>query len=685
MGEEEEEEECKFFGQVLTPEGIKIDPDKIKAIQDMQPPSNKQELESYLGMVNYLKRHSFKLTQLTRPFVDLMKKHAIFSWQSKHQGAFEEIKKVITNAPILAFFDVNAEHIIQTDASSKGLGAVLLQNGKPVVFAGRALLPAEARYSTLERELTAIVFALHRLHNYIHGGKITIQTDHKPLVSMYNREVHLSSTRQQRLLLKIHEYDVKMEHLKGKNNCIADALSRMLTLKSTNSQAEPEVAIPLHAITSTVNASESRLAKLRRATTSDPVMNQLSHYILHGWPPHRHLANSIVHDYWNYKNELSVEDGLLYKGDRLVIPVSQRKEFIKDLHVGHFGEEKTLLRARQLVFWPNLTEDIRSAVRSCTTCQADRPSLQKEPMIPHDVPAAPWEKLGIDFFEWNGNQYLLVADYFSKFPIVRAMSSTSTAKTVSVLKTIFAEYGIPCEVFTDQGPQFVSQEFNDFATKYQFEVKHSSPRYPQSNGFAEAMVKIVKGIMSKAHRSGCDLPLAMLAYRTTPFKSGVASPAELLNQRRYKDLIPIRQRMSTQQENSRESLLAAKQSSAELYNRHAKQREELEELQRVWFQKDPNQSSWQPATVVEVAQQPRAYLVQDDAGSRYQRNSRNVRAAENAALVEERDTQPTSPTPNKSSHRPSDIPDAHRDGGTVTRSGRWSKKPLRYGYADQNQ
>jgi hypothetical protein len=483
----------------------------------MHTPSNKQELESYLGLVNYLKRHSYQLTHLTKPFNDLMQKNAIFSWESSQDEAFQAIKKVITSAPVLEFYDVQANHVIQTDASNKGFGAVLLQNDKPVIFAGRGLLPAEHNYSTIEKELAAIVFALRRMHHFIHGGKVLVQTDHKPLVAMFNRQVHLSSMRQQRLLLKLYEYDVQMEYLKGKNNVIADALSRLTA--STEQIVEPDTVIPVHTITSTINASESRLERLRKATASDSIMNQLSHYIIHGWPTHRHLSDPLTFDYWNYKSEISIEDGIIFKGDKLVIPEAERVSYTKDLHVGHLGEEKTLLRARQLVFWPNLTNDIRAVVSGCTSCQADRPALQREPMIPHEMPARPWEVVGIDFFEWNGSHYLLIADIFSKFPVIRGMTVTTTMKTIAVLKTVFGEYGVPQQIMTDQGPQFTSQEFQEFTNSYEINTKHSSPRYPQSNGFIEAMVKTVKGILIRARDSGTDPQLAMLIYRTTPFKA----------------------------------------------------------------------------------------------------------------------------------------------------------------------
>ena len=120
---------------------------------------------------------------------------------------------------------------------------------------------------------------------------------------------------------------------------------------------------------------------------------------------------------------------------------------------------------------------------------------QKEPLIPHDLPSMPWVKLGVDIFEHHSHHYLLVADYFSKFPIVKKLSNQTSGHVINLLKTIFAEYGISAVVYTDQGTQFASEEFRAFAVQYRFQVQHSSPRYPQSNGFIEAMVKTAKNIM----------------------------------------------------------------------------------------------------------------------------------------------------------------------------------------------
>ena len=141
------------------------------------------------------------------------------------------------------------------------------------------------------------------------------------------------------------------------------------------------------------------------------------------------------------------------------------------------------------MFWPGISDDIRNAVKACGICQKHKPAQQKETLMPHNVPSIPWVKLGIDIFEHRSHHYLLVADYFNKFPIVKKLSNQTLGHVIVLLKKIFAEYGIPTIVHTDQGTQFVSEEFRTIAVQYRLHVQPSSPRYPQSNGFIEAMVK----------------------------------------------------------------------------------------------------------------------------------------------------------------------------------------------------
>ena len=219
--------DCKFFRHRLTPEGLKLDPEKIKAIVDMKPTQSIQTLQSFNGMLNYLKRFSPIITEHLR----LQKYDTVWAWESEQQIAFEKIKTALTTLPVLTYFDKDKDHIIQTDASKTGLGAVSLQETQPVVYASRALTDTEQRYSNIGRELLGVVFGLKRPHHYTSGKSITDETDCQPLTSIWKKTIATSSPRLQRLLLRLAQYDVHIEYLRGKENIIADALLRVAPLK----------------------------------------------------------------------------------------------------------------------------------------------------------------------------------------------------------------------------------------------------------------------------------------------------------------------------------------------------------------------------------------------------------------------------------------------------------------------
>ena len=182
--------DCRFFGGNLTPFRYKVDPGKVRAVTEMKQPQNLQELQSYLGLVNYLNCLSPILAELTAPLRVFCKKDTLFTWESAQQAAFKAVKKEITKAPVLAYFDKCKSSIIQSDPSKKGLGTVILQDGKPVVYASRSLTETEQHYSNIERELLSIVFALERFHHNVYGYTVTVQTDHKPLVSQHLEEIY---------------------------------------------------------------------------------------------------------------------------------------------------------------------------------------------------------------------------------------------------------------------------------------------------------------------------------------------------------------------------------------------------------------------------------------------------------------------------------------------------------------
>ena len=310
--------DCKFFGHRLTPDGIKVDPKKIEVIIQMDPPQNVANLQSFNGMVNYLKKFSPVLSELSEPLRQLCKSGVKWTWESKQQNAFEAIKQVITTLPVLTYFDKTKKHTIQCDDSEKGLGAVLLQESKPVMYVSRVLTESEQRYSNIERKLLAIVFALERLNHYTFGRTITVQSNHQPLQSIWKKSIVSGSPRLQRLLLRLAHYDLNIEFLRGKENMVAVALSRVCPLQSRDSKTKDSNidVIPVHHITQTAPVSKTRLQDLSLATQSDPKLCSLTKTIHEGWPQAKKDCPEQLLDFWSFRQEISEEDGLLYKNQR---------------------------------------------------------------------------------------------------------------------------------------------------------------------------------------------------------------------------------------------------------------------------------------------------------------------------------------------------------------------------------
>ena len=196
--------------------------------------------------------------------------------------------------------------------------------------------------------------------------------------------------------------------------------------------------------------------------------------------------------YFDVHDQLSVEDAIVFKGDRYLIPVSLRPEVLARIHRSHIGIEGCLRRARESVFWPGMTAALKNHVNQCDVCRTFEMSQQKEKLYPHEVPDKPWSKVAVDLFEFSNRHYLVTVDYYSNFWKVDRMESSTTSKAViSKLKQHFARHGIPDKVFSDNGPQFDSDEFRRFSQEWEFEHLTSSPGHAQSNGLAERAVKMV--------------------------------------------------------------------------------------------------------------------------------------------------------------------------------------------------
>ena len=668
--------EVSFFGHTWTPQGIKPDNKKVSAILDMKPPEDVKTLQSFLGLANYLSRYSGRIATLSAPLRELTKKDSAYYWGPEHDRAFTEVKKEVSSLGVLRYFDPKAETIIETDASLKGLGAVLLQDGKPVCYASKALTETEQRYSNIEREALGVVWGLERFHYFIYGKSCTIHTDHKPLEAIFKKKLSSCPARLQRFVLRALKYDVTVKYVKGAEVPIADALSRVSPLPASTNDKFPRLDI--HQITKNLPASPIKLQQIRNETANDPTLSKLRNVIHQGWPTTREKCPQALHDYWNFREELTIEDGIILKQERIVMPTTLRHDTLNTIHHGHLGQEKCLLRARSAVFWPGITKDVTNLVQNCAACQAHQRKQQKQPIQQPEPPCYPWQILTSDLFEFQKNMYLMIADKYSKFPIVRKLTSTTSHAIINQMKSIFAEHGIPERLTTDNGPQYASQEFCNFMQAYGVEHVTSSPMYAQSNGSAERVVQTVKNILKKCDEKGDDPYLALLSYRATPVNSKLQSPAELLNNRKFRTTLPISKRVSLSDNTSKvkEELYERQKLQATYYNRTTGPTlPPLQPGQPINIY-DHHAQRWEPGTVVRQAEEPRSLIVKNDRTEGvYRRTRSQLKLRPDVRNNSTKEPLPPTPeTPALQGSATASPPDSHT---YTTRSGRSSKPPSR--------
>ncbi|KAK3098958.1 hypothetical protein FSP39_024697 [Pinctada imbricata] len=522
-------ESIKYLGHIIDRNGIRADPDKVRAINDMRAPTNVSELCRFLGMVNQLSKLMPNLAETTKPLRDLLRRENQWYWDETQQSSFENIKRELCSTPILAHYDPSRQTIISSDSSSYGLGAVLIQKQedesyRPIAFASRSLTNTEQRYAQIEKEALASTWACEKFSDFIVSLSVKIETDHKPLLALLgSKRMDELPARIQRFRMRLMRFDYSMTYVPGKHMYTADTLSRSpvgeITELDKLSEKETEALVDM--IVGSIEASDKRLEEIRQNLPKDKVCSTLLHYVKEGWPDKFKLPEEIK-PYWTHRGELNEQRGLLMKGNRLVIPKSMQKEILSRIHTGHLGITKCQQRAKETVFWIGLSKQVEDLVKNCDKCQMnanDRP----EPLMTTNLPSRPWEKLGTDMFEYKGSQYLLVIDYYSRYVEVAKLTSTSSETIVNHLKSIFSRHGIPEVLRSDNGPQYASKYFADFASQYGFSLVTSSPRYPQSNGEAERAVQTVKNVIKKSD----DPYLALMAYRATPIQNGF-SPSELL-------------------------------------------------------------------------------------------------------------------------------------------------------------
>ena len=535
-------EKCSFFQDKLSFCGHDIDEKglhkmdaKIEAIVNAPEISNVRQLRSFLGLVQYYAKFLPNLSTVLHPLHALLRKNARWSWTADCQAAVKKVKEMIVSDKVLVHYNPDYPITLACDASSYGLGCVLshvMPNGeeKPIAFASRSLNSAEKQYSQIDKEALSIVWGVKKFHVYLFGRHFTLITDHKPLLSILSPSKGVSvatAARLQRyaLFLAGHQYSIKYKRTDLHGNC--DSLSR-LPLETCQSERMDSTDIFHSEVIQKLPISKFDIARLTR---TDKTLSSVFECLKSGWPESC-SRDSDLYPYFNRRNELSLFQGCIMWGQRVVVPKAHQKAVLNELHEGHLGLVKMKSLSRGYVWWPGLDQDLEALTKSCVGCIQSKRLPPEAPIHPWEYPKRPWSRVHVDFAgPFQGHMFLVMVDAYSKWPVVKVMGKTTTTQTIEVFRSVFADYGI-CEiVVSDNGPQFVSEEMKDFFRLNG--VKHitSAPYHPRSNGLAERFVQTFKQALKAAKRDSgtiqTKLSKFLLQYRNTAHSTTKECPSVL--------------------------------------------------------------------------------------------------------------------------------------------------------------
>lgn len=497
--------EVKLLGYIVNKHGIASDPEKTKAIADLQPPASVAEVRSFLGMSGYYRQCIPSYAEISEPLVRLTRKYARFEWTDCQQRAFDTLKDILVSNEVMAHPQVNKPYKLYTDACDYAIGAILVQADndgveRVVQYVSHQLAGPQLRWATIEKEAYAVVYAIGKLRAYLYGAKFTVFTDHKPLASLFTKE--MQNTKIQRWGILLAEYGAKIEYRQGKNNIRADMLSRIKSVSEvaiidTQDWIDPEAwpddvpdkCLPILSdgldLKSIAQAQNEQFSEnIEGADSEDSDFT---------------LAQGVL-----YSIRKPTPTSAVYP--RLVLPSGYREQIIKRAHkdVGHMSSAKTLDRIREAYVWPGMRADVKRFISLCATCCAHQRRSDKTPMGDMPLPATPMQVVGMDLIgpfaeSSQGNRYILtIIDHHSgwgeAYPI---KNKTNHSVWTAFANNFIPRHGIPEILITDNGKEFTAKAWCDYLKEIGIDHRRTTPVHPQSNGKVERFNRTFKETLAK--------------------------------------------------------------------------------------------------------------------------------------------------------------------------------------------
>ncbi|XP_055913225.1 uncharacterized protein K02A2.6-like [Eupeodes corollae] len=550
-------EEISYLGFTIDKNGLRKNDTNIRSVLHAPIPTNVSEVKAFIGMVNFYSKFVPNFAQKMEPFYKLLRKDTKFHWNDATNSAYELLKKEITGDQVLVHFDREKPVILTTDACDTAVAGILsheFENGelKPVAYVSRSLSPAERNYSTIQKEALAIVFSVTKLYQYLIGINFILQTDHKPLISIFGEHKGIplmAAARMQRWAFILSGFNFKIRHVKGSLNH-ADTLSRIPQANYIN-------------FINSNNQLQLSFKNIQIETRRDKVLSKLIDAVQSGTV-----------------STLTGEEFIPYKNKGIV---------------------KTKALARSFIWWPKIDRDIEDLIKSCHACRLQQPSPEKSALIPWNAADHAWSRIHIDYAgPIHGYYLLIIIDSFSKWIEVFKTKTITSACTIKFLRETFCRYGLPDIIVSDNGRQFTLNEFAEFIKNNHIKHIFTAPGHPATNGQAENSVKTVKKslLANLEDKKPIDfdyfLNIFLFDYRISVHCTTGVSPSQVMLNRTLKSRFTLLKPPLV-----KESIVEAQKKN--ISNFRGKREVAFEIGDKVYIRDytNPNKPSWTPAKIKE--------------------------------------------------------------------------------------
>lgn len=579
--------EIAFLGHLVSAKGVRIDPARTQSIRDFPAPKDQKGIARFIGMVNFYRKFIPNISEIALPLNELRRKGVKFVWGEAQQKAFSALKEAIMQPPVLRMPDFSRPFILQTDASSMALGAVISQEfdgqRQPIAFASRTLTHAEKKASSIyELECLAVVFGVDKFRRYLEHAHFLLETDNQALSWLLAHPRQLGKIG--RWVVKISSLKFTVQHVRGTQNVVADTLSRMF--HHPEDGPEERSAPLVGAILEDFPLAFEGILKHQQA---DPELGPILQDIEAG----------------QQRNPYFVSKGVLccrsrnQRGPKIVLPsilVPMAFAYYHSSTVGgHVGIHKTIQKIRKDFIYKGMDRDIAGRVRNCVLCGLSKPAQNtKVGFLASEVASRPMEKVFIDYVgplprTRDGNTMLLVAiDAFTKFTWLFPLRRATATLTIKVLQNrLFQHFGVPGIVVTDNGSQWRARDFHRMCFGAGIQHVTTSPYYPQPS-HAERFNRNLKAALIAFHANKQDkwdenLKWLQMAFNSAQHEGHKKMPYELMfgkapnnplsNLWSLSDLLPADPAVDVTRnwEAARRNLLAAHRKLRQRYNQGRKE------------------------------------------------------------------------------------------------------------------